>query len=84
MASFSRCMLTVFSRELCASLYEEFCALDQRIQTMEERIQRVFRNNAQCQKITAVGGLGVAEESLTLDKLPEAYPNERAITRISY
>jgi transposase len=51
-------LLTAFSRELFASLYEELCALDQRIQAMEVRIQRVFQNNAQCQKIAAVDGVG--------------------------
>lgn len=30
-------LLTPFSRELFASLYEELCALDQRIQAMEDR-----------------------------------------------
>jgi len=51
-------LLTAFSRELFASLYEELCALDQRIQAMEERIQRVFQNNSQCKKIAAVEGVG--------------------------
>jgi transposase len=51
-------LLTGFSRELFASLYEELCALDQRIQAMEERIQRVFKNNEQCQRIAAVEGVG--------------------------
>jgi transposase len=51
-------LLTAFSRELFASLYEELCAIDQRIQAMEERIQRVFRANEQCQKIAAVEGVG--------------------------
>jgi transposase len=51
-------LLTAFSRELFASLYEELCALDQRIQAMEGRIQRVFQNNVQCQKIAAVEGVG--------------------------
>jgi transposase len=51
-------LLTSFSRELFASLHEELCALDQRIQAMEERIQRVFRNNEHCQRIAAVEGIG--------------------------
>lgn len=32
-------LLTFFSRELYASLYEELCALDERIEAMDERIQ---------------------------------------------
>ena len=51
-------LLTAFSRELFASLYEELCALDQRILAMEGRIQRVFQNNDQCRKIAAVEGVG--------------------------
>ena len=51
-------LLTSFSRELFASLYEELCALDQRIQAMEERIQRVFAANEQCQRIAAIEGVG--------------------------
>lgn len=51
-------LLTSFSRELFASLYEELCALDQRIQAMEERIQRVFTSNEQCQRIAAIEGVG--------------------------
>jgi transposase len=51
-------LLTSFSRELFASLYEELCALDQRIQAMEERIQRVFASNEQCQRLAAIEGVG--------------------------
>jgi len=51
-------LLTFFSRELFASLYEELCTLDERIEAMEERIQRVFAGNERCQKIAAVEGVG--------------------------
>jgi transposase len=51
-------LLTSFSRELFASLYEELCVLDQRIQAMEDRIQRVFSSHEQCQRIAAVEGVG--------------------------
>lgn len=51
-------LLTSFSRELFASLYEELCTLDQRIQAMEERIQRVFVANEQCQRLAAIEGVG--------------------------
>jgi transposase len=51
-------LLTRFSRELFSSLYEELCAVDQRIQAMEERIQRVFTSNEQCQRIAAIEGVG--------------------------
>jgi transposase len=51
-------LLTSFSRELFASLYEELCALDERIQAMEVRIQRVFSTNDRCQRIAAIEGVG--------------------------
>lgn len=51
-------LLTSFSRELFASLYEELCALDQRIGAIDERIQRVFARTEQCQKLAAIEGVG--------------------------
>jgi transposase len=51
-------LLTSFGRELFASLYEELCTLDERIQAMETRIQRVFSTNDRCQKIAAIEGVG--------------------------
>src|SRR5450631_2013896 len=51
-------LLTSFSRELFDSLYDELCAIDERIQAMEQRIHRVFANNEQCQKIAAIEGVG--------------------------
>lgn len=50
--------LTPFARELFLSLYEELCALDRRIQAAEERIQRVFAEQEDCQRIAAVEGVG--------------------------
>jgi transposase len=50
--------LTAFGRELFASLYEEFRGLDERIQVMEQRIERVFAEQEACQKIAAVEGVG--------------------------
>jgi transposase len=51
-------LLTPFSRELFASLYEELCGIDERVQAMEQRVQRVFQANDQCQKIAAIEGVG--------------------------
>lgn len=51
-------LLTSFSRELFASLYEELCTLDERIQAMEAKIQRVFATNDRCQQIAAIEGVG--------------------------
>jgi transposase len=51
-------LLTSFSRELFASLYEELCTLDERIQAMEAKIQRVFSASDRCQRIAAIEGVG--------------------------
>jgi transposase len=50
--------LSPFARELFLSLYEELCALDRRIQAVEERVQRVFKEQEACQRIAAVEGVG--------------------------
>jgi transposase len=50
--------LSPFARELFQSLYEELCALDRRIQAVEERVQRVFKEQEACQRIAAVDGVG--------------------------
>lgn len=52
-------LLTSFSRELFAFLYEQLCALDVYIEGMEQRMQRVFAGNERCQRIAAVAGLGL-------------------------
>ena len=51
-------LLSSFARELFAALYDELCALDERIQSIEERIRAIFRSNDLCQKIAAVEGVG--------------------------
>ena len=49
-------LLSSFARELFAGLYDELCAVDQRIHSLEERIRAVFQSQALCQKIAAVEG----------------------------
>lgn len=51
-------LLSGFGRQLLAALYEELCALQQRIDKMEERVQQIHRSNPLCQKIAAVDGIG--------------------------
>jgi transposase len=41
-----------------AALYEELCALEQRIEKMEEQVHQIHRNNPLCQRIAAVEGIG--------------------------
>lgn len=51
-------LLSAFGRQLLAALYEELCALEQRINKVEEQVQQIHRSNALCQKIAAVEGIG--------------------------
>lgn len=51
-------LLSGFGRRLFASMYEELCALEQRIEAMEEQIHQVYRSTELCQKIGAVEGVG--------------------------
>lgn len=50
--------LTSFAQELFASLYEELCAIDDRVEAMQVRISRVFASHEACQKIAEVEGVG--------------------------
>jgi transposase len=50
--------LTPLAQELFRSLYEELCAVDQRIEAMQVRISRVFASQEACQKIAEVEGVG--------------------------
>lgn len=50
--------LTAFAQELFASLYAEFCSIDERIEAMEKRIQQAFQRAEACQTIAQVEGVG--------------------------
>jgi transposase len=50
--------LTSSTRRLFHSLYEELVELETRIAAADERIERAFRENAECQRIAAVEGIG--------------------------
>ena len=43
--------LTPFAQELFVTLYDELCALDERIEAMEKRIQQAFQRDKACQRI---------------------------------
>jgi transposase len=51
-------LLSGFGRQLLAAPYEELCALEQRINKLEEQVQQIHRSNPLCQKIAAVEGIG--------------------------
>src|SRR4051812_5511546 len=50
--------LTPFAQELFVTLYDELCALDERIEAMEKRIQQAFQRDEACQRIAQVEGVG--------------------------
>lgn len=51
-------LLSGFARELLADLYQELCVLDRRIHVLEGKIQASFADNALCQKIAELEGVG--------------------------
>lgn len=50
--------LSDFAKRLFATLYDELQALDKRILTMEAEINLAFQQNALCQRIAQVEGIG--------------------------
>jgi transposase len=50
--------LTPLSREVMQELYEQLVTLDERIARADRLVQRVFTENAQCQKLAHVEGIG--------------------------
>jgi transposase len=54
----SETRLSGFAKRLFTALYEELCALDQRIVAIEAELNQAFQQNALCQRISAVEGIG--------------------------
>jgi transposase len=50
--------LTPLSREVMRELYEQLVTLNERIARADRMVQRVFTENAQCQKLARVEGIG--------------------------
>jgi transposase len=50
--------LTPLSREVMRELYDQLVALDERIARADRMVQRVFTENAQCQKLAQIEGIG--------------------------
>lgn len=50
--------LTMSARCLFHSLYEELVELETKISSADQRIERAFRENGECQRIAAVEGIG--------------------------
>ena len=49
--------LTSLTRELVAQLYDELCALDERVEGFEMRLKAQFRDNSMCQRLAKVEGI---------------------------
>jgi transposase len=54
----SETRLSSCAKELFASMYEELCALDERITSLETKLKQVFLSNPLCQRISAIEGIG--------------------------
>lgn len=50
--------LTDFSRRLFAALYEELVQLDDKIKTLDEQVQAIYRASETCRRVAAVEGIG--------------------------
>ena len=50
----SETRLSSFAKDLFASMYEELCALDERITSLETKLKQVFLSNPLCQRISAI------------------------------
>jgi transposase len=50
--------LTAMAREAIAELYDLFCDLDRRIAFFDKKIDRVFRESEDCQRIAKIKGVG--------------------------
>ncbi|HEY7885639.1 MAG TPA: IS110 family transposase [Cellvibrionaceae bacterium] len=51
--------LTVMFREILASLYDEMVHLDERIKTLERKLESLCAQNADCQRLLSIPGIGL-------------------------
>ena len=49
--------LTSLTQKLVAELYDELCALDERVEGFEMRLKAQFRDNSMCQRLAKVEGI---------------------------
>jgi transposase len=50
--------LTPFAKETVSDLYDQLVDLEQRIEKMDKRLERLFKKHPVCQKIATVPGVG--------------------------
>lgn len=71
--------LTSLTRDLFSELYDEFLALQKRIDMYEKRIRHIFENNPICQKLKAIEGIGPISATILITALsdPKLFKNGR-------
>jgi transposase len=78
----SETRLSGFAKRLFTALYEELCALDQRIVAIEAELNQAFQQNALCQRISAVEGIGpVTATAVFGSHIEWQYLQQRAAVR---
>jgi transposase len=73
--------LTALFRELLVELYEEMAHLDQRIATLELKLQAISLQNKDCQRLLAIPGIGLLTATATVAAVSDitAFKNGREL-----
>jgi transposase len=71
--------LTPFAKETVSDLYDQLVDLEQWIEKMDKRLERLFKKHPVCQKIAAVPGLGILTATAFLAAVasPQVFQNGR-------
>jgi len=62
-----------FLRGICSALYEELVELETKIASADQRIERAFRENAECRRIAAVEGIGPVTATAVVAAISDAH-----------
>ena len=73
--------LTSLFRELLSELYEEMVHLDQRIGTLEQKLQAISLQNKDCQRLLTIPGVGLLTATATVAAVSDitAFKNGREL-----
>ncbi len=71
--------LTCIAREICSELYEELFSLEKRIAVYDKKIEKIYRENEVCKKLSKIEGVGpvIATAILTVLSDPKLFKNGR-------
>jgi transposase len=50
--------LTPIMRDLVSDVYQFFCSMDDRLETITKKLEGIARSNEMCKKLTKIGGVG--------------------------